>query len=231
MDFEDEVEFEEIEVEEAEQGVKLDNTSEPQEYIDPSKFTDETVPQAYIDELKMLGMPKPENITWNRWNAPKDYKIQHEHILHLYLAGATIRSIAKTMDYSEVQLYNIMKSVTFRKELAEKRKEMFGKDYKNYISSRVDKALAVLDDILDDEKVKAQTRLAASQLVIEHTVGKPQQTVEHKGNLLAEVIATAEKQLQTRDVADINLEAKPSAVDNIIEKMIPTGVVVGKRGS
>lgn len=219
----EDIEFEELEVDEQEATTELELNN--LEYIDPKNFTDENIPQEYIDECKMLGMPRLPNISYSRWHSPIGDKLAYEYMLSMAVAGMPATKIAVELNYHPDQVRRVLAKPEIKEAIEIKKQEVFGKDYKNYLSSRMQKSLAVLDNILDSDKVKDNVRLAAAQMVIEHTVGKPQQTVEHKGNLLAEVIATADKQLHAKEV----IESKPSPVDNLIKELIPTDMIVGKR--
>ena len=194
-----------------------------------SEYTDETIPQEIIDEMWLMGQPKPPNITWLRWQSLDKTKFVHELMLNMHVQGYSQDEIAKALEYSPRQVCLVLRSPIVKEQIAKKREEMFGKDAKKAFTKLMNKAVGVYNDIIDDETIKPQVRLAAAQHIVEHNIGKPQQTVEHKGGLLSEFM-TMTSQLREVESTDPSLTKEPDAIDNLIAEMIPKGVTVGQRG-
>jgi hypothetical protein len=195
------------------------------------QYNDETIPQELINECKMLGYGKPPNIGWIRWHAlTTDHKIIHEHMIMLKAMGKSDQYIADELGYTHSQVYRVLKTPAVAEAIKARVEQMYDVNVKQAMSDRALKALGVVDQILDDENGKSNVRLDAAKFMLEHTVGKAQQTVKHEGNLLAEVIATADKLHNTTQVHEIL--TKPSdPMDNMINEMLPTDMVVGVRNT
>lgn len=92
--------------------------------------------------------------------------------------------------------------------------------------------------VLTDPDTKAQVRLAAAQYVIDHTIGKPKQEVEHTGSIALEVraqvkamILREKEERVLRDVGPETILDKPkTAVETFLDTHATKNFVVGKKG-
>lgn len=209
-------------------------TSEPPIMLPPAEelalLTNETITQEQIDAIKHAGLPKPDQITWEVWNAPRKISGRHEYIIMMSASGMTPKQICREVDMTELRIRSLVKIPKFARMIRQKRDELFGSDAKAHIKALVSKAVGVVEDTLDDKDEKGTVRLDAAKYVIDHTVGKATQTVEVGGNLLVDLVSRLDK--ESRDVSPANksLATTKDSLDNFVDGIITEGVVVGKRG-
>lgn len=222
------MELDDIEFEEAESSQPSKEPQQSNTDVDTSGLTDESISEELIREMKMLGIAKPEGVSHTRWNAVMHDSLVHNHMIQMRAAGASYTKIAEQLGYSASHVSTILKTPKIRAKVDEVIREMYGDDYKKAMQARASKALAVYDEILDNPDSNIKIKLAAAQQVMEHTIGKPQQTVEHKGGMLSELILKAD-QLREANNPDIELTKEPDKIDNLVKELLPTNMVVGKR--
>lgn len=206
-----------------------DKTTEfEQQAIDGSGnfLTDETITQEQINEMKMLGLPKPDTVSWERWNQLQNYRIEHQHMVRLAAAGWTQGAIAKELGYTQTHVSKVLNTPEVKEEVSALMNEIYGQDFKKALKERGHNAVRALDEIM--ETGKNSEKIQVAQYFLDHTIGKASQTVEHKGTILADVMVQIE-QLRNVTPDSALLTEKPSKFDNIIEAIVPSGVVVGKR--
>lgn len=210
-----EIEFEEISVDE----------------IGTNKLTDETITQEQINEMKMLGMPKPELVSWARWQEIQNERSEHTHMIHLAASGVPQKNIAEILGYKEAHVSKILKIPWVKAKVQNEIEKIYGADHKKALKDRALKAVEVVDEILENGKESEQASMA--KWVLEHSVGKANQTTEHKHTILGDVL----HRLDTIDLSKLRdasnsspLLTKPlDPFDTVIEEVIPKGQVVGKR--
>jgi hypothetical protein len=181
--------------------------------------------------MKMLGIPKPENISWARWQRIQDIRFEHEHMIHLAASGLPQKLIAEAIGYDDAHVSKILATPEVRKKVTERVNEIYGQDHKKALKDRVMKAIGVVDTVLETGKESEQASMA--KWVIEHSIGKASQEVNVHKSTLSEVIVKIEemKQAKLRDVQGIaqDLPKEIDPFDNIIDQVIPKGMVIGKR--
>lgn len=197
------------------------------------QLTDETITNEIIDEMKLLGLPKPAQVSWPRWMGPRDIKQRHEHIIHLCALGMTNRQIAKELDVNEARLSIIINTPNIKEAIKAKRREYFTDDAKAYIKSLAQKSFEVVDEILVNPGERSNVRLDAAKYILDQTVGKAQQNLKVEGSLIGEMIHKMDEMLKDATPAtSTNLLDKPvDPMDNFIDDLIPEDVVIGKRGN
>lgn len=197
-----------------------------------SPLTDETITQEQINEMKMLGIDKPETVSWERWTRIQNIRVEHDHMIHLAASGVPQWKIAQSLGYDQAHVSKILNTPDVRKRIQAEIQGLYGDDYKKAIKDRNMKAVGVMDDIL--ESGKEAERASMAKWVLEHSVGKASQDVNVKTTSLVEVIHKINEMEsnQLRDVGS-NTEALPKPkhkFDNVIEQVIPKDMVIGKRG-
>lgn len=198
---------------------------------DFSLLNDETISQEQINEMKMLGIEKPESVTWARWQRIQDIRFEHEHMIHLAASGQPQHLIAEQLGYDQVHVSKVLATPEVRKKVMDKVNEIYGADYKKAVKDRTMKALGVVDEVLDSGPMKEKAPMA--RWLIEHTIGKASQDIQVTKTTLSEVIVKIEemKQAKLRDVnrAAQDLPREKDHFDTIIDQVIPKGMVIGKR--
>lgn len=98
-------------------------------------------------------------------------------------------------------------------------------------------AVESLLEVLSNPKTRDSVKLQAAQYVIDHTIGKAKQEVEHTGSLAieirAQVAAIIKLQAEGTHIPEIsNILAKPrTRSDDFLDRHMPEKFVVGKRGT
>lgn len=197
--------------------------------VDKTTLTEEEIYLMCAD-LRRMGLDKPSDITWTIWLQPSQKEAYHYgEEIQMRAMGHSIVDIAKATGRHPVALHKVLAAPKIKASTKEHIQDSV--DYfRAELKARANKALGVYDEVLDDATIKPNVRLQAASQIMEHVVGKPQQIVEHKGNLLAEVIAHADR-LRDVESSDPSLTPMKDEIDNLIESIIPSNTVVGKRSS
>jgi hypothetical protein len=157
---------------------------------------------------------------------------RHEYILNMAALGIGSGDISRTVGIKLANVSTIVNDPKNKDFIRQKQSEIF-KEPKAKLAALYDKAWATLDDALSDNEEKMAVRVDVAKYVIDHTIGKPQQTVEHKGNMLNEILLKIERG-DLKDVIEAtktNLLEKPkNKMDAIMEALELDDVVIGKRG-
>jgi hypothetical protein len=193
------------------------------------QITDDTLTTDVIQEMHLLGLPRPPNVSAARWDAPLTHKNTHEHMVNLAAFGLNNKEIAERVGCTPTLVSKVLKKPEVKALVARRISELYGDDIKKAIRDRALNAITKMDEIINDPETKDQVRLQALTYVLDHTVGKAQQTIEHKGAVLSELIIKAD---QLRDVTaqSLLLTKEKDSIDNLLDEVIPKGLVVGKRG-
>lgn len=190
--------------------------------------TDQTITQEQINEMKMLGMAKPDYISWERWQRIQDIRFEHEHMIHLAASGVSQMKIAEALGYDHVHVSKVLRHPDVQAAVRQRISDIYGEDHKKALKDRSMKSLEVVDEVLETGKESEKASMA--KWVLEHSVGKASQDVNVKTTSLVEVIHQIN---QLRDVPGItqSLPKPKDHFDTIIEEVIPKGMVVGKRST
>jgi hypothetical protein len=213
-------------------GNELSPEGTPEGIGQPLELTDETITQEMINELKMLGEYKPPGVSWERWQRIQDIRPEHEHMIHLAASGVPQWRIAQTLGYDQASVTKILNTPEVRERVKKEIESIYGADHKKALKDRAMKAVGVVDQILESGKESEMSSMA--KWVLEHSVGKASQDIQVTKTTLSEVIVKIEEMKaagQLRDVgSNLSSLSKPKDdFDNIIEKVIPSGMIVGKR--
>lgn len=190
--------------------------------------TDETITQEQINEMKMLGLPKPDTVSWERWQRIQDIRFEHEHMIQLAASGLSQGKIAEAMGYDHVHVSKVLRHPDVKAAVRQRINDIYGDDHKKSLKDRFFKSVEVVDETLEYGKESEKASMA--KWVIEQTVGKASQDVTVKSTSLVEVIHQIN---QLRDVSGItqSLPKPKDHFDTIIEEVIPKGMVIGKRST
>lgn len=194
-------------------------------------LTDENIDQEQINEMKMLGMDKPETVSWERWNRLQSIRFEHEHMIHLAASGMPQWLIAEQTGYDQAHVSKVLNTPEMKLKIQEKIQEIYGADHKKAVKDLGLKAISVVSDILDSGKESEKASMA--KFVVEHSIGKASQEIVERKTSLTEVIVKIEQMRndQLRDVGSNQtlLPKEEDPFDNIINEIIPKGMIIGKR--
>ena len=162
--------------------------------MDDSKWVDQAREEA-VSEIPEIQKPlKVPNI--------------HEVIFYGAAIGESATKIAEDLGYSPATICNIINKEESKVKIKELRWRIFGEDAKKRFNNLVPKAMDVVEEILNDEKLKAETKLSAAREVFDRSLGKSVQHLDVGGNMVADLI----KRLDERSRAPISID---STVENI----------------
>lgn len=198
------------------------------------ELTDETITQDQINEMKRMAFPKPGGVSWLRWQRVQDVRTEHEHMIHLASSGLPQHQIAEITGYGQPHISKVLRAPDVKDRINQEVEKIYGADHKQAIKSLAMKAVGVADDVLSFGKESEKASMA--KWVLEHSVGKAEQKTTEVKTSLSQVIIKIEqmeKEKQLRDVGSgIGELAKSNdPFDTIIDKIIPKGMVVGKRSN
>lgn len=218
-------------------------------------FTDELITDHEIDLLQKHGIKRPPNVRVARWNQPRVLTPRHKKIIHLAAMGKTTKQIAEEVGMNSETISTLIHSPLFKQKISKAQDSIFNDNARAYVDVLMNKAFGVIEGILEDHDEKSSIRLEAAKFVIDHKIGKAKQTVEHEGSsLLVQFITKLDdervvKQIQNtpiepeyvalevpKEKADeaaataLKVLEKPAdAMDNLVESIIGTDFVVGRR--
>ncbi len=205
----------------------------PEGFSLPESLTDETISQDQINEMKMLGMPRPPGVTYQRWFELQSERYEHHHIIQMAAGGMPQSKISEITGYSQTHLSKVLNTPWVKVKVEEAAKSIYGTDWKKAIKDLNAKALMVVSDILENGKESERASMAKWNL--EHTIGKASQDIQVTKTTLTEfIIKVGEMESnQLRDVGSTPklLPEKEDPFDTIINEIIPKGMVIGKRSN
>ena len=196
-------------------------------------LTDENISQEQINEMKMLGLDKPETVSYERWNRLQSIRYEHEFMIHLAATGMSQTAIAEAVGYDKAHVSKALNTPEIKERVRQEIEKIYGVDHKKALRDRSMKSLEVVDDILENGKESEKAAMAKWQL--EHTIGKASQEIKVTKTTLTEFIVRVDqmKADQLRDVGPNTPQlSKPiDPFDTVIDQIIPKGMVIGKRSS
>ena len=199
----------------------------------PIELNDENITQEQINEMKMLGMARPEHVSYQRWFEIQDERYEHTHMIQMAAGGRPQSEIARVLGYDQAHVSKILNTPWVKAKVREEAKSIYGKDWKQALKDLNDLSIMVVKDTLENGKEAEKAAMAKWNL--EHTVGKASQEIQVTKTTLTEFIVRVDqmKADQLRDVGSSasQLPKIPDAFDTIIAEVIPKGMVIGKRSS
>ena len=187
-------------------------------------YTDEE-----IKELKLLGANKPEEIPWGRWFDPKALGTRHHVIAEMLAQGHSQADIVKFLGMTQGRISLLANSPKVKKMTEEIRKGHFGKTFETRFKEITPLAIDTLENVLTHDLEKTKDRIAAAGMILDRSLGKPNQQIEVKSNLLVEFMQKLDKQSDSlRDVTPV-LDPSKKHLDDFIDKHIGDEGVVGQR--
>jgi transcriptional regulator with XRE-family HTH domain len=212
---------------------KLEWQDEPEDFTEII-LTDENITQEQINEMKMLGLPKPDGVSWERWSRLQSIRIEHKHMIRLAVSGMSQGQIAQELGYDQAHVSKVLNTPEVKAEIDQQMKEVYGETWKKPLQDRFMKSIKVIDELLENGGEKIRADLA--KWSVEQVAGKASQEIKETKTTLNEFIVRVqqmEEQGKLRDVGSSlpQLSNPPDPFDNVIKQVIPDGMTVGKRSS
>lgn len=89
-------------------------------------------------------------------------------------------------------------------EVKHMRYKLYGSDHKKRFSEILPHAIDVTEQILKDPNAKQAVRFAAAQEVMDRTLGKPKQTIDHQGSLFRDLIEKLDGKEKEKPIIDVS---------------------------
>lgn len=161
----------------------------------------------HIEDSAYAGIPGSPQVVSKakstRYLGPKKLSHRLKYIVELAAMGLSGKEIAERTGYSFVRISIILNTAQISNEVERARRFMFGQDAERALKSMLPKALGAIEDVLlhettefRDKRDKASTAFT----LLERTHGKPKQSIEVGGNLLADLYALMDQKTKIVDV-------------------------------
>lgn len=131
-------------------------------------------------------------------------------VVYLAAQGKTPTQIAEATGSSTRSISTMLGEERVQFEIRRLQHRLFGKDtkaVKKRFDDMVDQAQDVIAEIVADDNpnvtIKPSLRFAAAQEILDRSMGKPKQTVEHQGSLIKELFDRLDDP-KTKEVIDIS---------------------------
>lgn len=143
-----------------------------------------------IREARRLCMPRPDHITEDEWNqaVQKDVNYQQRLAIYMLAWGMPNVKVAQSIGSNPSTIVEWKKNPVFLQEVSALQMEIFGRDPVKAIKNLIPSAIGRVAETMNDEKVKAQTRLSAAQDILDRGMGKAVQKVNIEETSLRKVI-------------------------------------------
>lgn len=161
-----------------------------------------------IAQMKKAGMQKPALIPWSDWLGPK--KINHRHMLlcHLAALGARSNEIAAATGFTDSRISLLLGTEPIQKQIKIIREVEFqGMGVKDRLEQLSSHAVRIYDEILSSPKARLALKYRAAADILDRKMGKPQQSVEVKTNMLSDFYELLQKIDANKNTIDA--EVKP----------------------
>lgn len=224
------------------------SSPQPEVEFDPTKLSHEA-----LQCMRKAGYPKPEGVDWGDWLGPRRLTHRHEIIAMYAATGVNARTIARSMGYTESRISIVLNSKRMKDAIKTIRDQHYGQNVQARMNSMNQKAVDVIEEILNCPNERNAVKLNASRELLNRTLGKPKETLEIQNGSIREIFAyldanrnsnslalapeptQAKREIKVIDVtpAEQPAEAVASvdrdAIDSWIESNVPSGETIGKK--
>lgn len=169
-----------------------------------------------------LNAPKKPN-----WTKPKKISNQHEEIIQMAVIGRSNAYIAKALDFSPQHVARLINSSEISERIKAERETRVNAIIREKIYGLSGAAIDSISQILTSQDARDSTRLEASKWVLEQTVGKAKGIEGPQTTNLVQIIQMIENiprnlEPKLKDEWDVKM-------DQVLDEVIPKGLIVGKR--
>lgn len=186
-----------------------------------------------VQEMKALGVPKPDGVTWGQWVGPKKESHVHEALIYMAASGATNKQIADDLGFTQSRISIILSKPSLKEKVRKVQEELWGDSAEKRFKNLLPKAIDTWERILNDTSEKSALQSDVASKVADRVLGKPKQEVSVAGNLLGDLISRLDQQ-QTRDVtdsvSDLKIEKRKDDAEKFFDDFLgEKKLVIGKR--
>lgn len=184
-----------------------------------------------IAAMRVLGLPKPEEVSWGDWSGPKTINHRRSYLIQLAASGLTNNEIAAEMGMSIGRVSVLLSNTKIRAAIAARQDQLWGDNSQQRFKRILNKAIDKAEELLDAPDTAANLQSDIAFKFMDRALGKPKQEVAVEGNLLADFIhkLDQEKDPLPKDVT--GLDSEKDAIDEYLEKELPQDFVIGKRNA
>jgi len=133
---------------------------------------------------------------------PVKEKYRHKVICYLKAIGFKNRDIQRTLNCSLGEVYKVIKSQSGQDEIERVQREIFVNEPAKMFDAILPEAIKVAVNAMMSKKVNTSIRVDAAFKFMDRALGKPSQTIEHKGNLVKELITKISNENNTDQPLD-----------------------------
>lgn len=193
-----------------------------------AEFSDED-----LEEMKLMGLPKPDNVEWGRWIGPKSHSHRHELLIHMAASGLSNNQIAEELQYSQSRVSVILSQPEIRNKIRLLQEKVWGGNASQKFQSLVHDAIDVTEEIMNNRQEKGATRLSAANNLLDRALGKATQKIDVESTSLGEVLDRLDqlKELEKNNTYQepALLEKTKNPEDAFLDSFIEADYVVGER--
>lgn len=125
---------------------------------------------------------------------------KEETIVYLAAKGMKTPEIAQAVGMSNGQVQALLNSERLEFEIKHLRYKLHGKDTQKMFRDALPKAVEATISILDDPRSKPALILKSAEMILDRSLGKPKQTIEHEGSLIKKLF---ERLDDTKEVVEM----------------------------
>lgn len=171
-----------------------------------------------ITELRKSGADRPEGVKTTEWAAPMTLNSLHKYMCHMAASGMSQGKIAEETGITPGRVSIILNSELAVKYVEGLQMEMYGKNHMKRFQGLVNKAIGVLDEIMDGRGAgagaKPATKLNAAAEILDRALGKAKQQIEVRDTSLSGFYEKLEQMMADRKT----LPAVPAADKEGLDK-------------
>lgn len=184
----------------------------------------ETLSLTHPDLNEFPEVTQPANPEGIYYKTGKVSSRRAETVYMLMASGATRNQIAQDLGCTPQTITHYMNSPQARERIDYHRERLMGRGVKKRIESIAHKAMDRVEHTIDDDKIKPETRLSAATYVLDHSLGKPKQSIEHSGSILGEIMDRINGSRLVNELTTLP-ESPKDDLDNFAESFAPKHTV------
>lgn len=190
----------------------------------------ETYSQEDIEELKLLGMPRPAGVSYSDWYGPDKVSTTHDLMIYLAAVGSPQKDIAVALGFSDKAVSLILNKSEIKNKVKLKQAELFGDNARKRINTLANKSIGIFEEVLDSAQEKVSHKIDVAKYITDQSLGKAKQDIKVEGSLLSEFLARLDEVSKPpRDVSE-SAGQEDDPIDSIATELIDKVHVVGQRG-